>query len=809
MKDRYICIHGHFYQPPRENPWLETIEVQDSAAPYHDWNHRITAECYAPNATSRILDDAGDIVQITNNYAGISFNFGPTLLAWLEVHAPRVYRAVIDADEMSRTRFGGHGSAMAMPYNHMILPLANGRDKYTQIAWALTDFRHRFGRPAEGLWLPETAVDLESLDIAAGLGIRFTILSPHQAARVRPLNRRQWTEVVGGNLDPTRAYRIHLPSGRLLALFFYDGPISHAIAFENLLQNGEGFAHRLMDGFSAERHSPQLVTVATDGETYGHHQKRGDMALAYALHLIDTKGWAQPTNYGQFLERHPPAWEVIIHENTSWSCPHGVERWRGDCGCSSGCRPHWHQQWRLPLRAALDWLRDSLAPAYEMDMGRYLKDPWEARNDYIRIVLDRSVGAREAYFHRHAKAPLSLSQESRFLKLLEMQRHALLMYTSCGWFFDDISGIETVQVLQYAGRAVQIASEIFEEPLEPRLKEQLALAKSNLPQFADGGRIYERFVRPAMVDLEKVAAHYAISSLFEHHDERAEVFCYSVQQHDYRWTEAGKAQLAVGHVTVSSRISLDTSQFYYGLLHFGDHNMACGVSADYEQERYRQLWRELHALFKAADLPNILKHLDNHFLGAPYSIKSLFRDKQRRIVGLITDATVNDLISVYRHMYAPNVPLMRFLKDSGSYPPKALSNAAELVLNHDLYEELHRKPLDFETIRFLLEEADLTDIPLDADTLEFTIRSNLEDMAERFGEEPENHELLDRLTAEVEFVASLPFDVNLRKVQDVCFGLIEGLYRSFHRRAARGDKPSGEWVRRFRQLGENLHIRVE
>lgn len=809
MTDRYICIHGHFYQPPRENPWLEAIEVQDSAAPYHDWNTRITAECYAPNATSRILDEAGDIIQITNNYAGISFNFAPTLLAWLEIHAPRVYRAVIDADEMSRTRFGGHGSALAMPYNHMILPLANDRDKYTQISWALSDFQHRFGRPAEGIWMPEAAVDLETLDTAAELGIRFTILSPRQAARVRPLNHRHWTDVVRGNLDPTRAYRIHLPSGRHLALFFYDGPISNAIAFENLLQNGEVFARRLMDGFSSDRQSPQLVHVATDGETYGHHQHRGDMALAYALDIIETNDWAQLTNYGQFLERHPPTWEVFIHENSSWSCPHGVERWRSNCGCSSGRFPHWHQEWRLPLRAALDWLRDHLVPVYERKASRYLKDPWKARNDYIRILLDRSTATREAFFHQHARAPLGISEQRHLLKLLEMQRHALLMYTSCGWFFDDISGIETVQILQYAGRAVQIATGVSEGNLEARFLEHLAKARSNLPQFGDGRRIYERFIGPAVVDLKKVAAHYAISTLFEDYAESAPVFCYSVRKYDYQWTEAGKAKLAVGHISVSSQISLESSQFYFGLLHFGDHNMACGVSAAYEEERYRRLWDELLGLFKAADMPNILKHLDNHFQGAPYSIKSLFRDKQRRIVGLITDATVNDLLSVYRHMYAPNVPLMRFLKDSGTPPPRALFNAAELVLNHDLYEELGREPLDFETIRFLLEEADLTDIPLDTDTLEFILRSNLEALAHRFGEQPEDHELLDRLAAETEFVGALPFDVNLRKVQDVCFGLFEGAYPTFHRRAGRGDTAALEWVRRFRLLGKNLYIRMK
>jgi alpha-amylase/alpha-mannosidase (GH57 family) len=788
---------------------LEAIEVQDSAAPYHDWNARITAECYAPNAVARILDEAGRIVRITNNYAGISFNFGAGLLAWLQTQAPEVYRAVVLADEQSRTRFGGHGSALAMAYNHMILPLANRRDKVTQVTWAMADFRHRFGRPPEGMWLPETAVDLEALDIMAELGIRFTILSPFQAARVRPIKGKQWIEVVHGNLDPTRAYRVNLPSGRNLALFFYDGPISHAVAFENLLHNGEVFARRLMDGFRADRRSPQLVHIATDGETYGHHQRYGDMALAYALDTIETRGWARLTNYGQFLEKYPPAWEVVIHPNSSWSCPHGIERWRGNCGCRSGRFPHWHQEWRQPLRTALDWLRDFLAPACEAELGVYLKDPWQSRDDYIRIILDRSDRSLEDFFHHHAKTPLQKSDRIRILQLLEMQRHTMMMYTSCGWFFDDISGIESVQILQYAGRAMQIAGDIFGRALELRFMEQLAQAKSNIPMFGDGRRIFEKFVRPAMVDLEKVAAHYAISSLYEDYPGQAAIFCYDARRHDYQYTEAGKAKLAVGRVEITSRISRESAQFCFGLVHLGDHNIICGTSDSYEADQYQRLWSDMLELFKAADFPNILKLLDSRFQGAPYSIKSLFKDQQRRIVDLIMDATVKDLISIYRHTYAPNVPLMRFLKDSGSRPPKALYSAAELVLNHDLLLEFGRDPLDFETIQYLLEEADLIDISLDTDTLEFTLRNNLEQLAEQYGGHPEAYDLLDRLTARVEFVDALPFAVNLRRIQDICFDLIEKIYRPYCRKVAGDDAQADRWVRRFRQLGEKLRIRLD
>ena len=325
METKYICIHGHFYQPPRENAWLEAVEVQDSAHPYHDWNRRITVECYSANVYSRILDDAGRIEKIVNNYEKISFNFGPTLLAWMEIHAPDVYQAVLEADKRSMARYSGHGSALAQAYNHMIMPLAHERDKHTQVLWAIRDFEYRFGRRPEGMWLPETAVDLETLEVLADQGILFTILSPDQAAQTRGLEDTDWCDVSDGAIDPKVPYLQQLEGGGTMTLFFYDGPISRAVAFEGLLKNGEAFAERLVSGF-ADQETPQLLHIATDGESYGHHFPHGDMALAYALHYIESQDLAQLTNYGEFLEKCPPTQEVQIKENTSWSCAHGVAR---------------------------------------------------------------------------------------------------------------------------------------------------------------------------------------------------------------------------------------------------------------------------------------------------------------------------------------------------------------------------------------------------------------------------------------------------------------------------------------------------
>jgi len=806
--ERYICIHGHFYQPPRENPWLEAIELQDAAYPYHDWNERITAECYAPNATSRILDEQGRIVQMVNNYAKISFNFGPTLLAWLEEKAPDVYNAVLEADQESQKTFSGHGSALAQVYNHMILPLANRRDKYTQVLWGIRDFEHRFERKPEGLWLPETAVDLETLDILAEQEIRFTILAPHQTRRVRPIGDGKWSDVRGGKIDPTMAYTLRLPSDRSIALFFYDGPISRSVAFEGLLKSGESFARRLLGGFSEKRTWPQLVHIATDGETYGHHHRFGDMALAFALHSIETKGLARLTNYGEYLERHPPTHEVEILENTSWSCGHGIERWRSDCGCNSGDHLGWHQAWRAPLRKALDWLRDSLVPRYEEEAHQLLKDPWAARNDYIQIILDRSPENTEDFLNQHAIQPLTKNDRITVLKFLELQRYGMLMYTSCGWFFDELSGIETVQVIQYAGRTIQLAQEVFGDTLESRFLELLAGAKSNIPEQGNGRRIYENFVKPARVDLKKVCAHYAASSLFEEYTQRAPIYCYTIDQENYQASEAGRAKLVLGRATVASEITRESAHLSFGLLHLGDHNLDCGVRGFQGEETYQPMVKEVFEAFDRADFPETVRLVDKYFEGSTYSLTSLFRDEQRRILDIILESTLADAEAICRQLYETNAPLMRFLKDSGTPPPKALYAAAGVVLNASLRRAFENEELSSELIDTLLDESRSEGIPLDEQTLEYALRQSLESMGERLIANPSELPLLQRLEAAISLTSSLPFQVNLWKLQNTCYELLLTRYPEFKATADRGDGKAREWVNLFTALGQKLSLRV-
>jgi alpha-amylase/alpha-mannosidase (GH57 family) len=806
--DRYVCIHCHFYQPPRENPWLESIELQDSAYPYHDWNERITDECYAANAVSRILDAEQRITQIVNNYARISFNFGPTLLSWMETNAPEVYQAILDADRESQQMFSGHGSALAQPYNHMIMPLANKRDKYTQVLWGIRGFQHRFGRDPEGIWLPETAVDIETLEVIADLGIKFTILTPRQTQRTREIGKKEWQDVSNSTIDPTMAYSCQLPSGRTIALFFYDDPISRAVAFEGLLSSGEQFAQRLNGAFSNARTWPQLVHIATDGETYGHFHHYGDMALAYALNYIETHNMAKITNYAEYLEKHPPAFEVEIMENTSWSCVHGIERWRSDCGCNCGRHPGWNQSWRAPLREALDWLRDALAPKYEEYGRKLLKDPWSSRDDYIQVILNRSRENVEDFLNKHAAGNLEADQKSETLKFLELQRHAMLMYTSCGWFFDDLSGIETVQIIQHAGRVVQLAHELFKDDTEAKFLEKLEQARSNIRKHGDGRRVYEKFVKPAMVDLNWVAAHFAVSSLFEDYGDETKVYCYNVRLDDYQTAEAGKARLAVGKGEIFSEITWDSSELNFGVLHFGDHNINAGVQAYKDGKTYQTLVSELKDAFSRAEFPEVIRIMDRQLGTSIYTLRSLFKDEQRKVLGFILESTLSEVEALYRQIYEQHYPLMLFLADMGNPLPRAFQEAAEFIFNTDLRKAISEETLDVERINSLLNDATGWDIELDTEGLSYLLEQRLETMMKGVTSNIGDVLPLQELIEGVNLARSLPFEVDLWKVQNIYWTILQTSYADFKTKAEKGDEAAREWVATFTSLGEHLSIRM-
>ena len=806
---KQVCIHGHFYQPPRENPSLEYIEMQESAYPYHDWNDRITAECYAPNTASRIMDAQDRIHQLVNNYSKISFNFGPTLLSWLQEKAPVVYKAILEADKCSRESFSGHGSALAQAYNHMILPLANSRDKRTQIVWGIADFRHRFGRKPEGMWLPETAVDLETLELLAEAGVKFTILAPRQASRVRKTGSRTWRDVSGERVDPTRAYQARLRSRRKINVFFYDGPIARAVAFEGLLNNGEAFANRLLSGFSDQRDWTQLLHIATDGESYGHHHHFGEMALSYAINYLEANNLAKITNYAEYLESNPATHQVEIFENSSWSCVHGVERWRRHCGCNSGGHGGWNQEWRAPLRAALDWLRDTLAPRFEERTATLLKDPWAARDDYIQVILDRSDANVSRFFAKHAVRDLQPAERITALKLLELQRHAMLMYTSCGWFFDELSGIETVQVMQYAGRAIQLATDVFGDGgLETQFVERLAQAKSNLPAHKDGAHIYQKFVKPSVIDLPKLAAHYAIRSIFEPYGEHEQIYSYAVEQQEFARAEAGKTRLVTGRARFTSRITGEASTLGFAVLSLGDHNITGGVREFPEHDAYISAMNGLSGAFSRADTPEVLRLLTASFDHNLYSLRSLFRDDQRRILGIILKSTLAQAEDSLRQQYDQHVPLMRFLADLHVDQPKLFRTLAEYALNRELRETLAQGEAQRDRARFLLNEARSMNIALDTTTLEFIVRRQVEERGHKFWENFRSLPELERFDLAVQFAQELPFPVNLSDVQNLSAKKLNDVFADVIRRVDQGDENAKAWVARAHQLADRLRLRT-
>lgn len=800
---KYVCIHGHFYQPPRENPYLEAIELQDSAYPYHDWNERITAECYAPNAASRILDPQNRIIKLLNNYSYISFNFGPTLLSWLKDQAASVYAGILEADQQSQQRYSGHGSAIAQGYNHMILPLANRRDKVTQVRWGIKDFESRFNRRPEGMWLPETAVDTETLEVLAENGIQFTILAPRQAKRVRSKNSARFHDVSGARIDPAHAYVAKLPSKKRISLFFYDGPISQAVAFEGLLSDGKRFADRLMSGFSDERQGPQLVHIATDGESYGHHHHFGEMALSYALEEIERSGVAKLTNYGEFLDKYPAEDVVEIVNDSSWSCMHGVERWRSDCGCNSGGHA-WNQQWRAPLRAALDWLRDRLAPIFESRLSLFVRDPWASRNDYISVILDRSPESRAAFLADHAIRPLDPAEEITVLKLLEMQRHAMLMYTSCGWFFDELSGIETVQVIHYAGRALRLAEDVSGESIEPEFLQHLANAKSNLPEHGDGAQIYQKWVKPACVDIPRVAGHYAISSLFENYPDKTNIYCYEVQRLKYSLEAEGKMRLATGAAEFRSAITEESATLAFSVLHLGDHNVTSGIQPLQNSSDENQ--KKLVEAFTQADTAEVIRLLDQVYGKEIFSLRQLFRDEQRKITNLILNDSLNSAAAVYRTVFDNQAPLIRFLNGLEIPVPNELKSAAEIAINSQLQHYLERPDIDADGIKSLLREANASKVNIDATTLEFKLRKRIEKEASEFSRDPADPAVLERLLKLLDLVPSFPFPVVLWEAQNLAYRPLLTAYQQNGWHSPNGDPASAQRHQELNRMASQLHI---
>ncbi|PWL28020.1 DUF3536 domain-containing protein [uncultured Roseivirga sp.] len=769
--ERYLCIHGHFYQPPRENAWLEKIEIQPSAFPYHDWNERITKECYYPNAFSRVLNDDQKIIDIVNNYSKISFNFGPTLLSWMEQHASETYQAILDSDRESQQNFGGHGSAIAQVYNHMIMPLANRRDKETQIIWGIEDFRKRFGRQPEGMWLGEAAVDSESLELMAKHGIKFSLLAPRQAARFRKIGEQNWTE----GIDPNKHYKYTLPNGESITLYFYDGERSQNVAFKGVLQNGKAFAHDLMEGYRGNVEN-EFVHIATDGESYGHHHKNGDMALAYCLRYIEENNFTKLTNYGQYLSLFEPAYEVQIHENSSWSCVHGVERWRSNCGCHTGGEGHWNQKWREPLRTALDNARDTMIDIYEKGMASFVDDPWAMRDEYIEVILDRSKPNLRSFLKRHINKKLTNDERTHVMRMLEMQRNAMLMYTSCGWFFNDISGIETLQILQYACRAIQLGESESEYRFEDKFLEDLSRGHSNRTAEGSGKDIYLKHIKPYMLSLTQVGMHYAVASLFADNPQSLTVLNYDCNSIFFDRRSAGIQKLAYGTTRVKSKVTTSEKEFSFVVIYLGQHHLIGGTSRRLSTEEFEPISSALCKAFDQSNISQVVDIIKEGFKAHTFSFFGMFKDEQMKLVNQYLAESEELAYDSYRKIYDRNYNIMNVMRVENLQIPPTLKQNIEDVINIEFKDLLVNGHFSIQKMDELCDEVIKWGIQLNEDLLNAKLNDKLDAMFREFLLDHSNLKVLDDILATIKLFKKVSLNPILVNLQNGVFELSKTMY---------------------------------
>jgi len=602
----------------------------------------------------------------------------------MEEFAPLTYERIIKADIESISTHDGHGNAMAQVYNHIIMPLANYQDKVTQVKWGIRDFEYRFGRKPEGIWLAETAVDDETLKVLADNGIKFTVLSPYQALKMKRISDRDWQDVSWGNIDPARSYRYTIKSEpeKSIDLFFYDGAISRSVAFDELLTDGNKFIKRLKEGVSEVRDYPQLINIATDGESYGHHTKFGDMALSYVLKIKAEDEGFKITNYAQYLDKYRSDYEVDIKQASSWSCFHGVGRWKEDCGCSTGGHPGWNQKWRAPLRNALDYLRDNFAKIFETEGKKYFsKDVWEVRNNYIDVILDRNLSTIKAFQKEYFNPNLTEEEKVKGMELLEIQRQSLLMYTSCGWFFSEISGIETVQIMKYAARALQLAAGFSKENYEEKFLQILSEAKSNIQEFGTGKDIFERFVKPSVVTSRQIACLWAISSVYQDFEDEEDVYCYSVKRNDYKLVQKGSANFVTGHIEIRSKVTLQKSNLVFALMQFAGGDFHCAIKEFSNSNDYQTLKADLIKTFMLSPMTEIIRMLDEKFGKEYFTLKDIFIEERKKILQILLKDKLEKFADTYKEMYNQGKGSIYHMQNLGLEIPNEFKISAGYALS--------------------------------------------------------------------------------------------------------------------------------
>lgn len=846
--DRYLCIHGHFYQPQRANPWLETIEMQGDAYPWHDWNEKINAECYMVNGSAHLLDSQNKLIKIFNNYSKISFNFGPTLLSWIKMHDRKTYASIINADIAGRSVFSGHGNAIAQIYNHVIMPLASKQDKIIEVAWAISDFEANFGRKPEGIWLSETAVDTETLEILADFGIKFTILSPNQAKQTRKIAKNpestSWFDVSDGSINTRMPYICRLPKDSSISIFFYDDSLSNKVSFGELLKNGETFAKNITGLPISKQELPEIIIIASDGETYGHHHQFGEMALSYCLDYIESKKLAKITVFGEYLQKYPPLYEVRIIENSSWSCDHGIHRWKQDCGCSSGSEQHpdWKQKWRAPLRGAIDWLARTNSSIYIGEVQKYLK-PYidssdEAVKSFISIMDNRTGKSAEKFFSLFLKNPLEKPGRITFLKLLEAYRQCLLMQSSDGWFFDDISRIESIQILRHACRTMEILKDVTGRDLEPEFLKILKIAKSNLPEYGDGKSIYLLYVKKASSDFIKISARLALEILVSGEKEISDVcniYSFEASEITYERIHMHDCTFIIGSAAVISKLTLESKNVIFAAYRYKNKNILnsanmsafAKTSTDDNTLEIPSISMQLRKFLESAnkqnnaddfmdyantgrDLSAIKDYLAKRFAGKLFTISDFIKDEQ---IDIVEKMMASHNSSIYPQManilneYKETLNDFKEKKMLNYFMDGIFPNIYEFFGEYMLYNIIKKPGLsqkDIFEMNWISEKIGIVNL-INLESLGIISTKKLNETIESFSVEPENMESLKNLADFFDIIVKLKIPLNIWKSQNMIFEIKENIY-SLKAIEARTSNKSMAWLSYFEKVLGHLNI---
>jgi hypothetical protein len=811
---KHLIIHGHFYQPPRENPWTEQIERQEGASPYHDWNDRIANECYLPNALSRRLDNWGRITKLVNNYEWISFNFGPTLISWIEENQHDVYEKILEADRASAQRLGGHGNAIAQCYNHIIMPLASRRDQETQVRWGVYDFEKRFGRTPEGIWLPETAINAVTLEILIDHGFNFIILSPHQALRVRPLadgsagkqpTGPAWKDVSIGTIPIGFPYRCFAPvrarrgsersrgasggdaaqgGARFIDIFFYDAPLSQDISFNHLLRNGDALADAI--DLAYPRSGGDLVVIATDGEIYGHHEPFADMALSYLIETAGPRHGFTMTNFGAYLADHAPLFEVELkpgpnNEGTSWSCFHGVGRWKEDCGDSTGGLPGWNQKWRAPLRAGLNTLAEALVALYERETRGFLRNPQQSRDDYIQLIEDRRPAAAESFLADHAARELSPPEAARALGLLESQRNAQLMFTSCGWFFNDISGIETVQIMRYAARAIELAGVDNWLPLEKKLIASLRAAVSNVPGKGTGASIYNGEVKESILGRLGIVALYAIDSHIAGREESGDIYGYPVRPLEgivrHIHSAGEEDHVRIGSLEVSSRYTLESAVYEYLLYVEDEAAFVCYVREQRNEAEYRAMVGRIAKLAESGKIHEIRPAASELFGQSRLTIRDFLAEDRQKVLRRFAAKRLEAIEERFGEIYDESKHLLILLKEANIPVPQNILLPAQTHLTRKLVREVEQwerslNPAGLDGIKRIVTESSLFGVPIDTSSAAASFSDLILENIRRLAEELDVEDAA-ALEQFVNLSDEMKIRTNYRDIQNAIYAVLE------------------------------------